>query len=76
MTTRNPDWDLIEAARHGDRAAFGELWTRCYPSIHRFALRRTGSRRLAEDFTSETFVRAWRAIDMLAYESWGDWARR
>lgn len=68
MASGHPDWDLVEAARRGDRAAFGELWTQCRPAVHSFALRRTSDPWLAEDVTSETFTRALRALDSVTYQ--------
>jgi len=56
-------WDLVAAAQGGDRQAFGQLYARYAPEVTRFVLVRTGDRLLAEDLTSETFVRALRRID-------------
>jgi len=56
-------WDLVAAAQGGDRQAFGQLYQRYAPEVTRFVLSRTGDRLLAEDLTSETFLRALRRID-------------
>lgn len=56
-------WDLVAAAQGGDRRAFGQLYQRYAPEVTRFVLSRTGDRLLAEDLTSETFLRALRQID-------------
>ena len=38
---------------------FHELYTRYAADVHRFALFLSGNRALADDITSETFLRAW-----------------
>jgi RNA polymerase sigma-70 factor (ECF subfamily) len=53
---------LIRLAQAGDGAAFGQLYDRYLPSIYRYTYSRTSSRSAAEDLTSETFLRAFRAI--------------
>jgi RNA polymerase sigma-70 factor (ECF subfamily) len=50
---------LIEQARHGDRNAFGELVSRCYPGVVRVVYRLCGDTGLAEDMAQEAFLRAW-----------------
>ena len=40
---------------------FHELYTRYAADVHRFALFLSGDRALADDITSETFLRAWSA---------------
>jgi RNA polymerase sigma-70 factor, ECF subfamily len=51
---------LVELARGGDREAFGQLYDHYQPSVYRFLYYRTRSAALAEDLTSETFLRALR----------------
>jgi RNA polymerase sigma-70 factor (ECF subfamily) len=51
---------LVELARGGDSEAFGQLYDHYQPSVYRFLYYRTRSRTLAEDLTSETFLRALR----------------
>jgi RNA polymerase sigma-70 factor (ECF subfamily) len=65
---RSAEWDLIEAAQHGDRDAFGRLYSRYAPGVSRFVGARLRDRALAEDLTSETFVRALRRIDSVSYQ--------
>jgi DNA-directed RNA polymerase specialized sigma24 family protein len=36
-----------------------DLYTRCAADVHRFALYISGNPALADDLTSETFLRAW-----------------
>lgn len=62
-TPDTSSWDLIEAARDGDRAAFGRLYDRYVDVVFRYVLFRVGDRPLAEDLTSETFTRALRRLD-------------
>lgn len=53
--------DLVSRAQGGDRSAFAELYMRHYGGVFRLA-RFYLSQESAEDATSETFVRAWRAL--------------
>lgn len=61
-------WALVEAAQHGDAGAFGQLYDRYVESVFRYVLFRVGDRALAEDVTSETFLRALRRIGSLTYQ--------
>lgn len=63
-----PVWQLVERAQQGDGEAFGELYDRYVTLVHRYVLHRVGDRTLAEDVTSETFVRALRRIDSLSFQ--------
>ena len=54
---------LVELARAGDAEAFGLLYDHYQPSVYRFLYYRTRSVALAEDLTSETFIRALRNIN-------------
>ena len=49
-------------------AAYGELFELYFDMVFRFVLFRTGDRALAEDLTSETFVRALRRISSVSYQ--------
>jgi RNA polymerase sigma-70 factor, ECF subfamily len=60
-------WGLVEAAQRGDTEAFGQLYDRYVDVVHRYAYARLGNRTLAEDVTSETFLRAWRRIGTVSY---------
>lgn len=53
---------LVELARAGDAEAFGLLYDHYQPMVYRFLYYRVGSPTLAEDLTSETFLRALRSI--------------
>jgi RNA polymerase sigma-70 factor (ECF subfamily) len=61
-------WALVAAAQAGDTAAFGRLYDRYVDSVFRYVLFRVGDRSLAEDVTSETFLRAFRRIGSLSYQ--------
>jgi RNA polymerase sigma-70 factor (ECF subfamily) len=61
-------WALVEAAQRGDKAAFGQLYDRYVDSVFRYVLFRVGDRSLAEDVTSETFLRAFRRLGSLSYQ--------
>ncbi len=57
------DRELVDRAREGDAAAFGELVRRHQQRIHRLAIHMLRDRAAAEDVMQETFVRAYRALD-------------
>jgi RNA polymerase sigma-70 factor (ECF subfamily) len=61
-------WDLVHAAQDGDRSAFAALYDRYVDVVFRYVLFRVGDRELAEDVTSETFLRALRRIESVSYQ--------
>ncbi|MQA13670.1 MAG: sigma-70 family RNA polymerase sigma factor [Pseudonocardiaceae bacterium] len=61
-------WDLVHAAQDGDQDAFGQLYDRYVDVVFRYVLFRVGDRTLAEDLTSETFLRALRRIASVSYQ--------
>jgi RNA polymerase sigma-70 factor, ECF subfamily len=61
-------WDLVHAAQEGDKAAFAKLYDRYVDVVFRYVLFRVGDRELAEDVTSETFLRALRRITSISYQ--------
>ena len=61
-------WALVQAAQLGDTSAFGQLYDRYVDSVFRYVLFRVGDRTLAEDVTSETFLRAFRRIASISYQ--------
>lgn len=61
-------WDLVRAAQDGDRSAFARLYDRYVDVVFRYVLFRVGDRELAEDVTSETFLRALRRITSVSYQ--------
>lgn len=62
MTARTPCWSLVAATQGGDMQSFGTLYQRHAPTVRRFLLSRTADHDLADDLTSETFLRALRGI--------------
>jgi len=61
-------WALVRAVQNGDGEAFGKLYDRYVDQIFRFIYYRVNDRALAEDFTSETFLRALRRISTINYQ--------
>jgi RNA polymerase sigma-70 factor (ECF subfamily) len=61
-------WELVHAAQRGDSSAFGRLYDRYVDVVYRYVLFRVGDRDLAEDVTSETFLRALRRITTVSYQ--------
>jgi len=61
-------WDLVHAAQEGDRSAFATLYDRYVDVVFRYVLFRVGDRELAQDVTSETFLRALRRITSVTYQ--------
>lgn len=61
-------WQLVKAAQAGDGEAFGQLYDHYVNSVFRFIYYRVNDRALAEDFTSETFLRALRRISSISYQ--------
>lgn len=57
------DAALVQAAKAGDAAAFGELYERYRDPIYRFCLARTGTSHDAEDLVADVFVKALRSLD-------------
>jgi RNA polymerase sigma-70 factor, ECF subfamily len=61
-------WRLVALAQSGDGEAFGHLYDRYVDVVFRFVYYRVNDRALAEDFTSETFLRALRRISSISYQ--------
>ncbi|WP_246078933.1 sigma-70 family RNA polymerase sigma factor [Modestobacter excelsi] len=61
-------WELVRRAQAGDAEGFGELYDRYVDVVFRYLFHKVGNRATAEDFTSETFVRALRRIDSLTFQ--------
>ncbi len=66
---------LVDLAREGDAEAYGQLYDHYVTGIFRFVYYRTGSQQLAEDLTSETFIRGLRAIQRFSWQGkdFGAW---
>jgi len=56
------DADLVDRARQGDPAAFGELVDRHRTAVYRAAMAALGSHADADDVAQETFVAAYRRL--------------
>lgn len=63
------DADLVDAARQGDAAAFGQLVERYQASVFRAALSVLGSREEAEDAAQDAFLAAYRKLHMFRGDS-------
>lgn len=61
-------WALVGAAQQGDTAAFGVLYDQYLDIVFRYVYFRLSDRELAEDITSETFLRALRRISTVSYQ--------
>jgi RNA polymerase sigma-70 factor (ECF subfamily) len=61
-------WRLVRLSQEGDGEAFGQLYDRYVDVVYRFVYYRINDRALAEDFTSETFLRALRRIGTISYQ--------
>ncbi|MCW2541419.1 MAG: putative polymerase sigma factor [Frankiales bacterium] len=61
-------WNLVRAAQTGDNDAFAQLYDHYVDPVYRFIYYRVNDRGLAEDFTSETFLRALRRISGINYQ--------
>jgi RNA polymerase sigma-70 factor (ECF subfamily) len=61
-------WALVERAQAGDAEAFGLLYDRYVDTVFRFIAFRVGNRQLAEDLTSDTFLRALQSIGSFRWQ--------
>jgi RNA polymerase sigma-70 factor (ECF subfamily) len=61
-------WQLVTRAQQGDSEAFGQLYNRYFDTVFRYIYYRVNDRATAEDFTSETFLRALRRISGITYQ--------
>jgi RNA polymerase sigma-70 factor (ECF subfamily) len=59
---------LVQRAQAGDAEAFGELYDRYVDLVYRYIYYRVASPQLAEDLTSETFLRALRRIGSFTWQ--------
>lgn len=66
--THAETWEYVRLAQAGDGEAFGKLYDRYVDMVFRFIYFRVNDRALAEDFTSETFLRALRRISTISYQ--------
>jgi len=61
-------WALVERAQAGDTDAFGLIYDRYMDTVFRFIYFRVGNRPLAEDLTSDTFLRALKRIGSFTWQ--------
>jgi RNA polymerase sigma-70 factor (ECF subfamily) len=59
---------LVQRAQAGDAEAFGELYDKYVDQVYRYIAYRVASSQLAEDLTSETFLRALRRISSFTWQ--------
>jgi RNA polymerase sigma-70 factor (ECF subfamily) len=66
---------IVQRAQQGDAEAFGELYDRYVDVVYRYVQYRVASTALAEDLTSETFLRALRRITSYTWQGrdFGAW---
>jgi RNA polymerase sigma-70 factor, ECF subfamily len=67
--------DIVARAQGGDGDAFGELYDRYVDIVYRYIYYRVSNVTLAEDLTSETFIRALRRISSYTWQGrdFGAW---
>ncbi|MFC6015168.1 ECF subfamily RNA polymerase sigma factor, BldN family [Plantactinospora solaniradicis] len=61
-------WALVERAQAGEPEAFGLIYDRYVDTVFRFVYFRVGNRQLAEDLTSDTFLRALKRIGSFTWQ--------
>ena len=61
-------WGLVERAQAGEAEAFGLIYDRYVDTVFRFVYFRVGNRQLAEDLTSDTFLRALKRIGSFTWQ--------
>ena len=61
-------WALVERAQEGDSDAFAQIYLRYNDAVHRYIYFRVGNRQIAEDLTSDTFMRALRRIGSVTWQ--------
>lgn len=59
---------LVTLAQRGDGDAFAQLYDNYVDAVYRYVFYRVGSHALAEDLTSETFLRALRSIESYSWQ--------
>jgi RNA polymerase sigma-70 factor (ECF subfamily) len=73
----SPDRQLVIRAQGGDEGAFAELYRANVGRVYAVCLRITANTQRAEEFTQETFVRAWEMLGHFRGESaFATWLHR
>jgi RNA polymerase sigma-70 factor (TIGR02952 family) len=67
--------EVVLRAREGEAEAFGVLYDRYVDLVYRFVYYRVGTHAVAEDLTSETFLRALRRMSLFTWQGkdFGAW---
>lgn len=75
MGDQIPTMELVKQAQAGDGEAFGQLYDQYVDIVHRYIAYRVSNHTLAEDLTSETFLRALRRISSYTWQGrdFGAW---
>lgn len=60
---KSNELDLVRKAQRGDADAFAAIFDQHYPAIYRYCFYRLGDVKLAQDLTSEVFVRMVEKLD-------------
>jgi RNA polymerase sigma-70 factor (ECF subfamily) len=61
-------WDAVSRVQDGDTGAFAEIYDQYGDTVFRYIYYRVGTRALAEDLMSETFLRALRRIGSVTFQ--------
>jgi RNA polymerase sigma-70 factor (ECF subfamily) len=61
-------WALVQRVQQGDTQAFAAIYDRYVDTVFRFIYFRVGNRPLAEDLTSDTFLRALKRINSFSWQ--------
>jgi len=61
-------WELVRQAQAGDPQAFARIYDRYFDTVYRYISYRIGSRSVAEDLTSEVWLRALRRIGSVTWQ--------
>lgn len=70
VETEDPSgmWAHVQRAQNGDTSAFGPIYDCYVDSVFRFVYRRVKTIQMAEDLTSETFLRAFTRIGSFTWQ--------
>lgn len=68
LAAATASWGLVQRAQQGDTEAFGLIYQRYMDPVFRFVYFRVSNRPLAEDLTSETFLKAFQRIDSFTWQ--------
>ncbi len=69
QTTYTVPGSLIASAQHGNPEATGTLYNRYHQSIYRYLYYRTGNAQIAEDLTSDVFLKMVQALPRYHYDT-------